>query len=87
MMTQHMARKYWRNLPEAELIPQLVSQARGRTEAMVKADPSQPSHRATRIVARRETETGPAHRGRWPRWRPARGIVAAARSGATRPKP
>ncbi len=53
VMTQHMARKYWRNLPEAQLIPQLISQAQGRTEAMVQADPTPLSVRATRIAARR----------------------------------
>ncbi len=53
VMTQNMARGYWRNLPEAALIPQLVSQARGRTEAMVQADSTSPSLRAARIAERR----------------------------------
>jgi DNA polymerase len=59
VMTQHMPRKYWRNLPEAELIPQLVGQARGRTEAMVRAAPTLPSHRAARIAAGRAGEAAP----------------------------
>lgn len=52
VMTQHMARRYWPNLPEAQIIPRLVSEAQGRTEDMVEAAPTTPSHRASRIAAR-----------------------------------
>ncbi len=52
-MTQHMARKYWRNLPEAALIPDLVAHAQGRTETMVQAAPTPPSKRAESIAQRR----------------------------------
>lgn len=34
-MTAHMPRRYWRNLPEAQLIPDLVAHARPRAEQMV----------------------------------------------------
>lgn len=34
-MRSEMPQKYWRNLPEAELIGPLIAQARARTEAMV----------------------------------------------------
>ena len=57
VMTQHMARKYWGNLPEARLIPNLVSQAQGRTDAMVQATHSDPAPRAERIARRRAPET------------------------------
>ena len=59
VMTQHMARKYWRNLPEAELIPALVNQAQARTEAMVKAEPTSPSIRAVRVAARQTVDVAP----------------------------
>ncbi len=36
-MMSEMPKKYWKNLPEAEAIPELVRQARARTEAMVEA--------------------------------------------------
>ena len=51
LMTQHMPRRYWNNMPEARLIPQMVSRAQGRTEEMVQADPSEPSARVRRRTA------------------------------------
>ncbi len=87
VMTQHMARKYWKNLPEAALIPDLVAGAHERTLAMVAAEPSQPSQRAARIAARRsrdepfdtgvapaslgEVAAGVGHCRRCPLWRDA----------------
>ena len=56
VMTQHMAQKYWRNLPEAELIPSLVAAASNRTQAMVAQPPTTPSPRAARIAARRSRD-------------------------------
>jgi DNA polymerase len=47
-MTQHMPRRYWSNMPEARLIPELVSRAQGRTETMVQAAPTEPSARVRR---------------------------------------
>ncbi len=35
-MTSEMPRKYWRNLPEAAAIPELIRGARGRTDQMVQ---------------------------------------------------
>ena len=52
VMTQHMPKAYWRNLPEATLIPELVGGASARTTAMVQATPQQPSARAMRAAAR-----------------------------------
>ena len=52
VMTQHMARHYWKNLPEASLIPDLIASAQGRTTAMVEAAPTAPSERALRAAAR-----------------------------------
>jgi probable DNA metabolism protein len=44
-MTSHMPRRYWRNLPEASLIPGLVAGASERTSQMVAARPAPPSAR------------------------------------------
>ena len=52
MMTKEMPKHYWKNLPEAELIPSLVRNAQERTEAMVQAQPSEPSSRALKAAVR-----------------------------------
>jgi DNA polymerase len=56
VMAGHMAKHYWRNLPEAEVIPGLIQQAKARTTAMVQARSSEPSLRARKIAARRERD-------------------------------
>ena len=35
-LTSHMPRRYWKNLPEAQIIPGLVTEARPRSETMVE---------------------------------------------------
>jgi len=52
VMTQHMAKSYWRNLPEAPLIKEMISSADVRTRAMIAADASAPPLRAARLAAR-----------------------------------
>ena len=56
VMVQHMARHYWRNLPEAALIPEMIETAGARAAAMVAAQPTQPSERALKMAARRERD-------------------------------
>lgn len=56
VMTQHMPKHYWANLPEAERIPDLIAAAQGRTAAMVEAVPTQPSPRAMKAAARVQRE-------------------------------
>ena len=51
-MRQHMPKKYWRNLPESSVIPQLIAAASARTTAMIDKAPT-PS-RATRDAFRDE---------------------------------
>jgi probable DNA metabolism protein len=46
-MLSEMPRKYWRNLPEARAIPELISTAAERTKTMIAAPPTQP--RPTRV--------------------------------------
>ncbi|HEY2050524.1 MAG TPA: UdgX family uracil-DNA binding protein [Caulobacteraceae bacterium] len=44
-MQSHMPKLYWRNLPEAALIPGLVREAQARTDAMVAGEPTRPQRR------------------------------------------
>jgi uracil-DNA glycosylase len=50
-MKREMPERYWRNLPEATLIPELIQQASARTQAMVAAAPTEPSRRALKAMA------------------------------------
>ncbi|MFZ3006265.1 MAG: UdgX family uracil-DNA binding protein [Phenylobacterium sp.] len=50
-MTKEMPKRYWRNLPEARLIPDLIAAAEGRMNLMVAQAPSQPN-RVVRQMAR-----------------------------------
>jgi probable DNA metabolism protein len=49
-MQTEMPKRYWRNLPEAVLIPDLIAQASQRSTAMVQAQPVEPKRRITRAV-------------------------------------
>jgi probable DNA metabolism protein len=51
-MQKEMPKRYWRNLPEARLIPELIACAENRTRAMVSQAPSTPSRRVVRAVPR-----------------------------------
>jgi DNA polymerase len=51
-MQKEMPKRYWRNLPEATLIPQLIAAAETRTADMVAQAPSQPSRRIVRAAQR-----------------------------------
>lgn len=44
-MRAEMPRKYWRNLPEAALIPGLIETAAARTSGMIEAEPTTPARR------------------------------------------
>jgi probable DNA metabolism protein len=44
-MTSEMPRRYWRNLPEAALIADLIASAEARSVAMIAKDPSHPRRR------------------------------------------
>ena len=50
-MTSEMPKKYWRNLPEAAAIPELIRNARERTETMLETPPVAPSETRPRRVA------------------------------------
>lgn len=52
MMQQEMPKRYWRNLPEARLIPELIATARQRTAQMVAAPANPPSERVLKAALR-----------------------------------
>lgn len=60
MMTQEMAKSYWRNLPEAALIPDLVKTAASRTRSMVAAPATEPPPLTARLAARRGETPAPS---------------------------
>jgi DNA polymerase len=43
-MQAEMPKKYWRNMPETDLIPGLLAEAEDRTQRMVDAPPTAPRH-------------------------------------------
>lgn len=51
-MRSEMPVKYWKNLPETQLIPQMLQEAEGRVAKMRAAMPSEPPARAARILER-----------------------------------
>ena len=50
-MQSEMPKKYWRNLPEAELIAPLIASARERTQHMIDQPPTIPPRRRMEVVA------------------------------------
>ncbi|KAA8609331.1 DNA polymerase [Salipiger aestuarii] len=55
-MQAEMPRKYWHNLPEARLIPQMIAGAQARAQAMAEAAPTLAPVRAKRILGRAEMD-------------------------------
>ncbi|WP_454717197.1 UdgX family uracil-DNA binding protein [Caulobacter segnis] len=51
-MRQEMPKRYWRNLPEAALIPELIETAQERAATMVAATPRRPSDRVLKAALR-----------------------------------
>ena len=51
-MQREMPKRYWRNLPEALLIPELVATAEARADNMVRQQPTEPSRRVVRQAQR-----------------------------------
>jgi len=51
-MQKEMPKRYWRNLPEAALIPELIAEAQGRTDSMVRQAPTEPSRRIVKAAVR-----------------------------------
>jgi probable DNA metabolism protein len=51
MMQSEMPKRYWRNLPEASLIPELIASASARVEVMVSDPSSRPNEKFQRLRA------------------------------------
>ncbi len=51
-MQGEMPKRYWKNLPEAQLIPELVAASRARTDTMVQAAPTEPNARLSKAIAK-----------------------------------
>ncbi len=51
-MTSEMPKKYWKNLPEARHIPEMIAAAEGRAAQMQAAAPTLPPVRAAKITER-----------------------------------
>ncbi|MGZ9113426.1 MAG: UdgX family uracil-DNA binding protein [Brevundimonas sp.] len=51
-MQGEMPKRYWKNLPEAALIPDLVAQSAVRTEAMVATPAARPNQRLAKTLSR-----------------------------------
>jgi uracil-DNA glycosylase len=62
-MASEMPRKYWRNLPEAAAIPDLIRSAAGRTEEMLEQEVRSPGKTPLGPVRARSRESGPAAPG------------------------
>jgi len=52
LMRREMPKRYWRNLPEARLIPELIARAEAQTDQMVRQAPTEPSRRVVRAAQR-----------------------------------
>ncbi len=59
-MTSEMPKRYWRNLPEAALIPGLIESAQRRMDTMVDSEPTTPARRIPAAAAPAAVETGAA---------------------------
>ncbi len=51
-MQGEMPKRYWKNLPEAALIPELVAASHARTETMVASPHTEPNARLAKAIAR-----------------------------------
>lgn len=53
-MQAQMPKKYWHNLPEAELISELVANADKRKDEMIAALPTEPQRKIVKYIAKRK---------------------------------
>jgi len=75
-MQSEMPKKYWKNMPEAAFIPQMIADAPARARAMAEAAPSLPPARMAQVQAQL-----PAHQSAWdgPKGALAKDIAACTR--------
>lgn len=67
-MLAEMPRHYWKNLPEAALIPRLLAEAAPRVETMVARSAAQSAANAASTPNRARTKSPPAAPGAMPSW-------------------
>lgn len=60
-MQAQMPKKYWRNLPEADLIAGLVASADKRKDEMIAAQPTQPQRKIVKYVPEKEAVMVTSH--------------------------
>ncbi len=78
-MTSEMPRKYWRNLPEAAAIPELIRQSRERTATMVDTPNVSPVRAPRPHAAARPCSPCRARRARWrPKPPPASSVTCTS---------
>lgn len=58
-MQAEMPKKYWRNLPEAPLIAELIANASQRMDSMIIAQPTEPKRKIVKYVANKESPVLP----------------------------
>jgi DNA polymerase len=75
-MQREMPKRYWRNLPEARLIPDLIEAAETRTAAMLASPATSPRRPAPAADATAEAVAGPGACRRCGLWRDATQAVA-----------
>ena len=75
-MQSEMPKKYWKNMPEAAFIPQMIADAPARARAMAEAAPSLPPARMAQVQAQLS-----AHQSAWDG---PQGALPAAISACTR---
>ncbi|HSI45528.1 MAG TPA: UdgX family uracil-DNA binding protein [Methylophilus sp.] len=54
-MQAEMPKKYWRNLPEAPLIAELIANASQRMDSMITAQPTEPQRKVVKYVPKKES--------------------------------
>ncbi|PKP91307.1 MAG: uracil-DNA glycosylase [Alphaproteobacteria bacterium HGW-Alphaproteobacteria-16] len=74
-MTREMPKKYWKNMPEAALIPDLIANAQRRESAMIAAAHTAPPSHASAGEALSALREEAAQCRRCPLWQPATGTV------------
>lgn len=77
MMRSEMPKRYWKNLPEASLIPGMIAAARSRSGAMIEKAPTAPRQNKAGDIVMREFFASDA-----PQDHPQSGTLAALRKEA-----
>ena len=58
-MQSQMPKKYWRNLPEAPVIAELIANSTQRMDSMIAAKPTEPQRKIVKYIAKKEDSIPP----------------------------